>query len=169
MVLERKNWFCAAADNNFCLGFASRIRMCKKCRQTAQMTVEFVVVLPIMIILAIIAQNALLFFSYCAEIDNVSREAIRIYAGSPSYGQTKAATCSLINNYLDEAIDSEFLDFEVSEESNLSGTQKFSVTASYSPNIFGMGVREEVLGVPLPRLRHTVALAVNKYNPGVIV
>ena len=50
-----------------------------------QMTMELMAVLPVAILIAIIAVNVLVFFGDCASFDRVARNAIRVYATSPSY------------------------------------------------------------------------------------
>ena len=51
-----------------------------------QMTVEFMVAFPCMIIVALIATNALLFFSECASFDRAFRQSVCTYAASPGHG-----------------------------------------------------------------------------------
>ena len=55
--------------------------------ENGQMTVELAVALPVLLAVAAIAVNALLFFSECAAFDVASRDAVRIHAASPAYGQ----------------------------------------------------------------------------------
>ncbi|MEG1098291.1 MAG: TadE/TadG family type IV pilus assembly protein, partial [Raoultibacter sp.] len=71
-------------------------------RETGQMTVEFAVVFPVLIIVAVIAVNALLFFSECAAFDRVARDAMRVYAASPEYGQTPDQACARVRAVLDD-------------------------------------------------------------------
>ena len=52
-----------------------------------QMTVELLVVLPVVLIVAVVAVNALTFFGDCAAFDRVARNAVRLCAASPAYGQ----------------------------------------------------------------------------------
>ena len=47
-----------------------------------QSTVELALALPVMMITAVIAFNALMFFGNCATFDRVFREAVRVY-GKP--------------------------------------------------------------------------------------
>lgn len=49
-------------------------------RERGQMTVELAVVFPALLAVAVIAVNALLFFSECAAFDRVAREAVRLHA-----------------------------------------------------------------------------------------
>lgn len=45
--------------------------------ECGQMTVEFAVALPVVVVIAVIAVNALAFFSDCAAFDNLFRDAMR--------------------------------------------------------------------------------------------
>ena len=72
------------------------------------MTVELAIAFPVFIIVAVIAVNALLFFSQCAAFDNLFRDSVRIYATSPAYGQDYEDSVALIEAALDESFDSSF-------------------------------------------------------------
>ena len=51
------------------------------------MTVEFVVAFPAMLAIALVAMNALLFFSECASFDRLARQSICVHAAAPAYGK----------------------------------------------------------------------------------
>lgn len=51
--------------------------------QAGQMTVELAVAFPVVVAVAVIAMNALLFLSECAAFDRVARDAVRVHATSP--------------------------------------------------------------------------------------
>lgn len=59
----------------------------KEARFSGQMTVEFVVAFPAMMAIALIAVNAVLFFSDCASFDRLFRNSVCAYAASPAYEQ----------------------------------------------------------------------------------
>ena len=60
------------------------------CGESGQMTVELMAVLPVALIIAVIVVNALVFFGDCAAFDRVARNAVRVYATSPTYGAQAA-------------------------------------------------------------------------------
>ena len=54
----------------------------RTCDERGQMTVELAAAFPVLIIVAVIAVNALAFFSECAAFDNVFRDAVRVHVTS---------------------------------------------------------------------------------------
>lgn len=138
-------------------------------RQSGQMTIELACAIPALIIIAIIATNALAFFADCAELDRVAREAIRVHAASPAYGQAADQSCALVEQTVKSALERPNVELSVSHTSTGFDYEAFTVTAEYSPTLFGMGLRSEVFGVPLPRLFHTLTYVVDPYKPGVVV
>ena len=62
-------------------------------RVRGQMTVELAVALPVLIIVAVIAVNALTVFADCAAFDRAFRQTVRAYATAPAYGESPEAAC----------------------------------------------------------------------------
>ncbi|MCL1798639.1 MAG: hypothetical protein FWG23_02705 [Eggerthellaceae bacterium] len=133
------------------------------------MTVEFVVVFPVLIIVAVIAVNALLFLSECAAFDRVAREAVRVHATSPAYGQSTEQSVARVEQVLKGQCDKEYLDARVSVSGGTLGHTRYTAELLFRPTLFGMGMRSEVFGVSLPPLRHTVTMTVDAYKPGVLL
>jgi hypothetical protein len=131
------------------------------------MTVEMMAVLPVAIIIAVIAVNALVFFGDCAAFDRVARNAVRVYATSPSYGVQAGQSQASIESAVEAAAGGEFTSVEVACEGMGGGLTRYTVTLDYAPNLFGMGMRESVLGVSLPRLKHSTSLVVDTYKAGI--
>lgn len=160
-----------------------REEMCRQgrgaaCRQTwrrrliderGQMTVELAVVLPVAIVIAVIAVNAMTFFSECAEFDRVGRNAVRVCATSPAYGQDVAQSVALVESAISEAMGASGSDVEVSAQQDGLGHMSFEMTLLYRPTLFSLGLKDEVLGVPLPVLRHEVSLVADAYKPGMLL
>lgn len=154
------------------------VRRCRDCRgagrpdrlgQSGQMTVEFAVVAPVLFAVAVIAVNALLFFSDCAAFDRVAREAVRICAASPAYGQGLEQSRAQVASLIEGSLDQPYLDSRVAVEGAVGGRTTFSATLEFSPTLFGLGLKSSVFGVALPHLEHTVALTVDAYKPGVLL
>lgn len=137
--------------------------------ERGQMTVEFMVTLPVLLIIAVIAVNALLFFSECAAFDRIAKEAVRIHATSPSYGQTTEQSLASIESLLGESFEKEYLTCEVSVAGEAIGYKTYTATLRFSPTLFGRGLRSEILGVSLPTLNHSTGLTVDPYKPGVVI
>lgn len=134
-----------------------------------QATVELMLVLPVAIIVAVIAVNALLFISDCAQFDRVSRQAVRTCVSSPSYHVGVWEACGQVQTVLDESFSAEHLSSSVSASDVAGGHTRVTASLEFQPTLFGMGFRDGILGVPLPPLRHEVSLVVDRYRPGVLV
>lgn len=137
--------------------------------ESGQMTVEFVVVFPVLIIVAVIAVNALLFFSECAAFDRIARDAVRTYATSPGYGQTSDHACASIGSSIDKAMNKDNLDAEVIVEGGGAGLTTYTATLKFVPTLFGLGLKSQVFGVALPALVHGTSLTIDPYRPGVFL
>lgn len=135
---------------------------------SGQATVEFAVMLPAAIVIAVIAVNALMFFSECAAFDRAFRGAVRVHAVSPAYEQDVEQTCLLIEQTVITAISSETASCEIVARDAGLGHMVYSGTLSFAPTLFGVGGIDDVFGVSLPRLRHACELTVDQYKPGVI-
>lgn len=140
-----------------------------KAREDGQMTVELAVAFPVLIVVAVVAVNALLFFSECAAFDNAFREAVRVHATSPAYGQGLEQGRAQVAGALAEAFDQPFEDVSVSVEGAAGGHATFSGVLELFPTLFGLGLKSTVFGVSLPPLSHTVVLTVDCYKPGVLL
>ena len=137
--------------------------------EAGQMTIELAAAFPVLIAIAVIAVNAMTFFSDCAVFDRVAHEAVRAYAASPAYGQTSAESCSLVAGEIEQALPRDNLDVSVASEAVARDLERFTATLSFSPTLFGMGLRSEVFGVSLPKLTHVSSFVVDVYKPGVVV
>ena len=137
--------------------------------ENGQMTVELAAALPILIIVAVIAVNACTFFAECATFDRVSRQAVRVCAASPSYGQGTDQSCALIEEEVREALSDGPFDVAVSHGVTGADLDEFTITLEYHPTLFGMGLRSQVFGVEMPALVHVATYVIDVYKPGVIV
>lgn len=99
------------------------------------------------IIVAVIAVNALAFFSECAAFDNVFRDAVRVHATSPAAGQGIEQSSALVQTALSAAFDAENEAVRVSAEGVSGGHTRFTGTLEYMPTLFGLGLRSTVFGI----------------------
>ena len=139
--------------------------------ESGQMMVELAVMMPVLIIVAVIAVNAVTFFSECAAFDRIARNAIRIQATSPAYGQGAEESASLVRQTIDDAMrlsEKDYLDLGVSVSGRADGKSAFRATLSFSPTLFGMGLKSSVFGVTLPKIEHATELTVEPYRPGML-
>lgn len=132
------------------------------------MSIELVVVLPAALIIALVVVNALTFFSECAAFDRSSRNAVRLCATSLNYGQTVADSVGKVQALLEEGLTADNLTAEVSAEQEGLGHTRFTMKLRFRPTLFGMGLRDQVLGIALPALEHTESIVVDSYKPGML-
>ena len=137
--------------------------------EAGQMTVELAVAFPVLLVVAVIAVNALLFFSECAAFDNAFRDAVRICAASPAYGQDIEQSRAQVASALSEAFDRPYVEASVAVEGGSAGHATFTSTLEFSPTLFGLGLRQSVFGVALPPLMHSASFTVDCYKPGVLL
>ena len=133
-----------------------------------QMTVELCVVFPVIVVIAVIATNAMLFFGDCAEFDRVGRNAVRAFASVPAHGADSESAQAQVQAALEEALGAENLDVSVSSSKDYRGYAEYVMTLQFHPTLFGMGLKQEVFGVRLPALSHEARLVVNPYKPGML-
>lgn len=138
-------------------------------RESGQMTIEFVVAFPVLLIVAAIAVNACAFFGMCAAFDNDLRDAVRVCATSPAYGQDVAQSCSLIEQELLRGADEENVQVQVSARAVAQGHIAFLGTLRFEPTLFGLTLKQQVFGVSLPALTHREEITVDCYKPGVLL
>lgn len=134
-----------------------------------QMTIELAVAMPVLIIVAVISVNALTFFADCAAFDRVAHDAVRVHAASPAYGQGPDQSCALVEQAIRAAVDRENIDVSVSHGTTGFDFDQYTATIVFHPTLFGLGLRSEVFGVPLPTLSHSTTYVVDSYKSGVVV
>lgn len=133
-----------------------------------QTTVELCMFLPVAIVIALIAVNATLFFGDCAKFDRVGKNAVRVFAASPTYGQDKPATQAMIKSELENSFTADNESCEVNVSSNYFGFDTYEMTLNFRPTLFGMGLRDEFFGVAVMPLKHTTYFTVAPYKPGML-
>ena len=135
---------------------------------SGQGTVELACVMPIVLIIAVIAVNACTFFSECAAFDRQARQAVRVYATSPTYGEGTQSAVARVQQTLGEQFKKNNESIDVWSGSAGGGCMRYTAKLNFSPTLFGMGLKDDVFGVSLPVLSHEVQLVVDPYNPSVL-
>ena len=141
----------------------------KEARFSGQMTVEFVVAFPAMMAIALIAVNAVLFFSDCASFDRLFRNSVCAYAASPAYEQGVEQSCSLVETALNDGMGRDNLQIAVGSTGSEGGTGTFVGTMRFQPTLFGKGNLTGAFGVSFPTLSHEEKISVCVYKPGLVV
>lgn len=143
----------------------------KRCfrEEKGQMTVEFVIAFPVMLAIAVITVNAVLFFSECAAFDRLSRQAVCTYAASPGYGQSSAQVAAEVQASLEQQFDRDYLDVSVQVQGKSPGYVRYIATLSFTPTLVGRSFSGSVFGVSITPLTHSASLTLDPYKPGAIV
>ena len=128
--------------------------------ERGQATVELAVVLPVALVVAVIAVNALAFFGTCASFDRVARQTVCALATAPASGDDTASLALAVEQALTR---------QVGEQGEVQvRAEGFTARIEYAPTLFGLGMRSEIFGVALPPLVHEVDLVVDAYKPGIM-
>lgn len=137
--------------------------------QCGQMTIEFVALFPIMLMIALVAFNSMLFLSECAAFDRLFRESVCVFAPSPESATTPAQTCARVEGELSSLSQKSYLSCSVSRSGGSDGLTTFSGTLFYTPSIFGAYPLHRIFDVELTPIQHSVQIVVDIYEPGVFL
>lgn len=135
---------------------------------SGQATVELAVLLPIAIVIALVSCNAMAYLSECARFDRLARNAVRICATSPAFGDDVGVCASAAEDLLTAQMDSPQVTCSVTA-SRESGHVRYVMAMDYRPSLLGASMRTEVFGVSITPLHHEISLVVNPFDPGVIL
>lgn len=137
-------------------------------QRSGQMTVELATVLPVALAIMAIVCNGMVFFSECAAFDRVARNAVRLYATVPAYGEAPAQAEENIRQLLQQRFSAPNQTVAVARE-DAGGYSRYTATITFAPTLFGINLRQEVFGVPLPTVSHSASLVVDTYKPGMLL
>ncbi len=138
-------------------------------RSRGQMTIEFALLFPVMLMIALIACNSILFFSECASFDRIFRESVCVFAPSPASEETTGQICAHIEEALAQFNERDYLSCSVSASEGQSGLTTYTATLAFTPTIFGAYPLRRVFDVELSPIEHPIAMTVDSYKPGVFV
>lgn len=153
-----------ALDTGFVRRFPKPARNCE-----GQMTVEFVVAFPVMLAIALVAMNSLLFFSECASFDRLARQSICVHAAAPAYGKGSGQLAADIRSELQASFDRDWLNVEVEVSGASFGHARYVAILEFTPTLFGRSFSGNAFGVRITPLSHQVSMVVDPYRPGAIV
>ncbi len=137
--------------------------------ERGQMTVEFAVAFPVLLAVALIAVNALMFMSTCAAFDNTFRQLASTYCTSLGSGQTVQDATANVLATLSDAFDEDNVSVSLETEHAVCGYTTYIATLDFYPTYFGMSFRSSFLGVSLAPLRHQESITLDGYKPGVFL
>lgn len=137
--------------------------------ESGQMAVELAVVFPVLLVVALIALNALTFFSECAAFDVAFREGVRLYCTSPGYGQDGSACLSQLEAHVEVCCAAPNEQVTVQVASKSWGYREYTGELHFRPTIFSHALQPTVFGISLPSLTHEISFVVDSYKPGVML
>lgn len=141
----------------------------RRAGSSGQMTIEFVVLFPVMLIIAIIAFNSVLFLSECAAFDRIFRESVSMLAPSPASDESSDRIGAQVEGNLDCFTQKAYLSCSVSASGRSDGMVVYSGTLFFTPTIFGAYPLRSVFGIALSPIEHTAQITVDTYKSGVFL
>ena len=139
----------------------------KQSGSRGQMTIEFALLFPVMLMIALIACNSILFLSECASFDRIFRESVCVFAPSPASEETTGQICGV---KLPAGLkQSDYLSCSVSASEDQDGLTTYTATLAFTPTIFGAYPLRRVFDVELSPIEHPITMTVDSYKPGVFV
>ncbi len=141
----------------------------KQSGSRGQMTIEFALLFPVMLMIALIACNSILFLSECASFDRIFRESVCVFAPSPASEETTGQICAHIEDALAQFNERDYLSCNVSASEDQGGLTTYTATLAFTPTIFGAYPLRRVFDVELSPIEHPITMTVDSYKPGVFV
>lgn len=138
-------------------------------RSSGQMSIEFIVMFPVMLMIALVAFNSALFLSECAAFDRIFRESVCVLAPSPESDETAGQICARLENELSSFSQKTYLSCSVSRNDHGDGLATYAATLSFTPTIFGAYPIHPVFDLSLSPIEHTIQMTVDIYRPGVFL
>lgn len=153
------------------------------CRdERAQATVEMAVVAPVLIVLALIVYNLMVFVAATARFDRVAPDIVLACGVAPSGEgeEGSAGDAAEVRERLEEAMAGYELEIEVGVSEGEGGANDdsllalagalmtYTCTMSYRPWPSGFSVAGVEMGAPA-RLRHERAVTIDPWRPGVVL
>lgn len=134
-----------------------------------QMTVELAVGIPVFIAVALVVFNAMLFLENCAAFDRQAKEAVRVYAAAPAYGQGVGDSAALVQASLEKAFSKDYLSVSVYTQGSPVGFTTYTACLRFTPTLFGRDFSGTVFSVVLAPIEHKTQLTVDPYKPGAVL
>ena len=146
--------------------------------RSGQLAVEFALLIPVMVAVALVALNLLRFADACARFDRVALDAVVTQGVSPAGEASVVSSVQAVREALEQAVEGDSCEVEVRgvDGSGSGGSATFDLAAgtvrlvcelSYRP----WPSRVEIAGVTWSApvvLKHERALVVDRYRAGVV-
>ena len=158
------------------MGIRTRLR-----EERAQATVEMALVTPVLLVLALIVYNVMIFAGAVARFDRVVPDIVLAHAAAPSGegDESSIDASATVQAQIQDAMEGYDLQVEVSSEQgtavsdggllSLSGTfRTYTCTMHYEPWPSSLSIAGVSLGAPAV-LTHERAVTVDPWRPGVVM
>lgn len=158
------------------MGIRTRLR-----EERAQATVEMAMVTPVLLVLALIVYNVMIFAGAVARFDRVVPDIVLAHAAAPSGegDESSIDASATVQAQIQDAMEGYDLRVEVSSEQgtavsdggllSLSGTfRTYTCTMHYEPWPSSLSIAGVSLGAPAV-LTHERAVTVDPWRPGVVM
>lgn len=158
------------------MGIRTRLR-----EERAQATVEMAMVTPVLLVLALIVYNVMIFAGAVARFDRVVPDIVLAHAAAPSGegDESSIDASATVQAQIQDAMEGYDLQVEVSSEQgtavsdggllSLSGTfRTYTCTMHYEPWPSSLSIAGVSLGAPAV-LTHERAVTVDPWRPGVVM
>ena len=148
--------------------------------ERAQATVELAVVAPVMVVLALIVYNLMLFTAATASFDRVAPDIVLIHAASPAGTRedgTKPDTCAVVRLQLEAAMEGYDVEIDVTREGGTSvggmlsfagEPETYRCTMGYRPWPSGLSIAGVSMGAPA-LLKHQRDCVIDPWRSGVVL
>lgn len=156
------------------------IRACLH-EERAQATVEMAIVTPVLLVLALVAYNVMIFAGAVARFDRVVPDIVLAHAAAPGGegDESSIDASATVQAQIQDAMEGYDLQAEVSSEQgtassdggllSLSGTfRTYTCTMHYEPWPSSLSIAGVSLGAPAV-LTHERAVTVDPWRPGVVM
>ena len=158
------------------MGIRTRLR-----EERAQATVEMAMVTPVLLVLALIVYNVMIFAGAVARFDRVVPDIVLAHAAAPSGegDESSIDASATVQAQIQDTMEGYDLQVEVSSEQgtavsdggllSLSGTfRTYTCTMHYEPWPSSLSIAGVSLGAPAV-LTHERAVTVDPWRPGVVM
>ena len=144
----------------------------------AQAMVEMVVVVPVLLVLALITYNIMLFLSAVARFDRVAPDIVLAHAAAPA-GVSETSAADKVASELERAMGFYDVDVDVTcvEDGQtgaealfalVGGQRTYRCALAFTPWPSGFTIAGVSLGAPL-KLEHVREVVVDPWRPGVVM
>ncbi len=181
MKAVRKRLFEEAGQERKCLFEEAKQQRKRFFEEAGQMSVEAALVLPVLIVLAFVMANVLLYVEACITFDRIAYDAVLSQGVAPSGEQSTEQASSAIQSTIEEALNRsstcevKVVAYDVDRFSSSNGAvfsivpslTRYECTLYFTP--WGSSIQFAGISFTPAALTHTRSYVVDRYRSGVVV